>query len=354
MLATNKLPTSKQTSQESQRSDVPEWLYEDQADGVHPTFKYGLKSNDKYPAVPKYPVKRRLAEEIARKLEALASRYPELVREGVDAYASRVRANNWMMLTPRSDERLLRSWMKLVSKLEIERLDFQYIGFTIAKKKGDLKEQFERIGIDSPTNLRWVKASNQKNLRALRNLAVDVAYKSHGCGAVFRYVIAKAAIAQPWPIVAAGGIQVSPKLETASDISEDQNVLCSECHAPMLTCLPKRVGDECDGGSLSPNGRLLRYLYMHVTLDKSRHVWCCHFLEGGSKVSLLGFRTFPNVTSVLEFTDYWKVDPKFLGEQMTLEGGVWLEFNEELYRKIDCLIVVRNSCLKIKGHSMQG
>jgi hypothetical protein len=42
--------------------------------------------------------------------------------------------------------------------------------------------------------------------------------------------------------------------------------------------------------------------------------------QGGSKVSLLGFRTFPNVTSVLEFTDYWKVDPKFLGEQMTLEG----------------------------------
>jgi hypothetical protein len=61
---------------------------------------------------------------------------------------------------------------------------------------------------------------------------------------------------------------------------------------------------------------------MHVTLDKSKHVWCCHFLEGGSKVSLLGFRTFPNVTSVLEFTDYWKVDPKFLGEQMTLEGAL--------------------------------
>jgi hypothetical protein len=155
-----------------------------------------------------------LAEEIARKLEALAGRYPELVQKGVDAYASRVQANNWMKLTPRSDERLVKSWMKLVSKLEIERLNFRYIGFTINGKKGDLKEPFERIGTPRPPDVRWVKAPNRKNPGALRDLAVDVAHKSHGCGAVFRYVIAKAAIAQPWPIVSAGGVQGSPEQET--------------------------------------------------------------------------------------------------------------------------------------------
>jgi hypothetical protein len=199
MLATSKLPTSKLTFQLSQRSDVPEWLYADQADSLHPVFKYGLKSNSQYPDVPKHPVKQRLAEEIAHKLEVLASRYPELVREGVAAYAMRVQADNRMMLTPRSDERLLKSWMKLVSKLKIERLGFRYTAFTVDGQKGDLKEQFERIGIPRPPNVRWVKASNKKNLGALRNLAIDVIYKSCGCGATLRYVIAMAAIAQPWP-----------------------------------------------------------------------------------------------------------------------------------------------------------
>ena len=180
MLATSKLPTSKLTFQLSQRSDVPEWLYADQADSLHPVFKYGLKSNSQYPDVPKHPVKQRLAEEIAHKLEVLASRYPELVREGVAAYAMRVQADNRMMLT-------------------IERLGFRYTAFTVDGQKGDLKEQFERIGIPRPPNVRWVKASNKKNLGALRNLAIDVIYKSCGCGATLRYVIAMAAIAQPWP-----------------------------------------------------------------------------------------------------------------------------------------------------------
>lgn len=139
MLATSKLPTSKLTFQLSQRSDVPEWLYADQADSLHPVFKYGLKSNSQYPDVPKHPVKQRLAEEIAHKLEVLASRYPELVREGVAAYAMRVQADNRMMLTSRSDERLLKSWMKLVSKLKIERLGFRYTAFTVDGQKGDLK-----------------------------------------------------------------------------------------------------------------------------------------------------------------------------------------------------------------------
>jgi hypothetical protein len=50
------------------------------------------------------------------------------------------------------------------------------------------------------------------------------------------------------------------------------------------------------------------------------HFWKADPGQFSKAPKLLGFRTFPNVTSVLEFTDYWKVDPKFLGEQMTLEG----------------------------------
>jgi hypothetical protein len=286
-----------------------------------------------------------LAEEIARKLDALATTNPELVREGVDAYASRVQANNWMKLTRRPDERLIKSWMELVRSLEIKQLGFRYIGFTVAGKKGDLKEPFARLSTPVSPDVRWVKAPNQKNPGAVRDLAVDVAYESRGCGAVFRYVIAMAAIAQPWPTITVDSIQGSPAQEAVSGIPAAQGLICRECNTPMPARLPQRVAKKSDGESSSLNGPLLRHLYMQVTLNRSKHVWCCHFLEGGPKVALLGFRIFQNMTDVLAFTGYWKLDTKFVDEQMTVEGGVWLDFTEELYGMIGQLINMTNSCI---------
>jgi hypothetical protein len=245
-----------------QENDVREWLYGNENENMDSTFKYGLKSNKRYPLTPKHAARQKLAEEIACRLASLASRNRQLVQEGVTAYAGKVQADNRMVLTPRTNERLLRTWMKFVRELEIEHLSVRHTAFIVAgpegNSKSDLKEQCNRLGITKPMNVIWVKATNKRNFGALRNLAIDVVYKSRGCG-VFRYVMAMAAMSQPWtePVTQAESVQKSPEQKNAIEISEEQGVICSECNTPMPADLPDEPEKPTMGGRQSRRGNCL-------------------------------------------------------------------------------------------------
>jgi hypothetical protein len=134
-----------------QENDVREWLYGNENENMDSKFKYGLKSNKRYPLTPKHAARQKLAEEIACKLASLANRNRQLVQEGVMIYASKVQADNRMMLTPRTNERLLWTWMKFVRELEIEHLSVRHTALIVAGQEGnsksDLKEQCNRLGI---------------------------------------------------------------------------------------------------------------------------------------------------------------------------------------------------------------
>jgi hypothetical protein len=323
-----------------QENDVREWLYGNENENMDSTFKYGLKSNKRYPFTPKHAAKQKLAEEIARRLASLASRNRRLVQEGVMAYASKVQADNRMMLTPRTNERLLRTWMKFVRELEIEHLSVRHTAFIVAGQEGnsksDLKEQCNRLGITKPMNVVWVKAANKRNSGAGRNLAVDVVYKSRGCG-VFRYVMAMAAMSRPWPepVTPAESVQESPEQKNAIEISEEQGVICSECNSPLPTGLPRRTGEADDGRPAESKGQLLIPVYLHFILNRPKLVWCCHFFEDDRKVSPRRIYTVLSAWSILDMAKRGGADDKALGRQITLgSGGCWLRLTQELYTKL--------------------
>jgi hypothetical protein len=323
-----------------EEDDVREWLYGNENENMDSTFKYGLKSNKRYPLIPKHVARQKLAEEVACRLASLASRNPQLVQEGVMAYASKVRADNRMMLTPGTNERLLRTWMKFVRELEIEHLSVRHTAFILAGQEGnlksDLKEQCNRLGITKPMNVVWVKAANKRNSGALRNLAIDVVYKSRGCG-VFRYVMAMAAMSQPWPepVTPAESLQKSPEQKNAIEISEEQGVICSECNTPLPTGLPRRTEEADDGGSAESKGQLLRPVYLHFILNRLKFVWCCHFFEDDRKVSPRSIYTSPDAGRILEMAKSGRADDKAVGRQITLgSGGCWLRLDNEQYSKL--------------------
>lgn len=322
-----------------QENDVREWLYENEKEKMDSTFKYGLKSNKRYPLTPKHAARQKLAEEIACKLASLANRNRQLVQEGVMAYASKVQADNRMMLTPRTNERSLRTWMKFVRELEIEHLSVRYTAFIVAGQEGnstsDLKEQCNRLGITKPMNVVWVKAANKRNSGALRNLAIDVVYKSRGCGA-FRYVMAMAAMSQPWPEPAtpAEGVEESPEQKNAIEISKEQGLICSECNTPLPTGLPRRTGEVDDGRSAESEGQLLRPVYLHFILNRLKLVWCCHFFEDDRKVLPRRIYTSPDAGRILEMAKSGRADDNAVGRQITVgSGGCWLRLDNEQYSR---------------------
>ena len=176
-------------------------------------------------------------------------------------------------------------------ELEVEHLSVRYTAFIVAgpegNSKSELKEQCNRLGISKPMNVVWVKGANKRNFGALRNLAIDVVYKSRGCRA-FRYLMAVAAMSQPWPEPATPteGVEKSPEQKNAIEISEEQGVTCSECNTPLPTGLPRRTGEVDDGRSAESEGQLLRPVYLHFILNRLKLAWCCHFFEDDRKVSL--------------------------------------------------------------------
>jgi hypothetical protein len=330
----------KRKARKFQENDVREWLYGDEKESMDSTFKYGLKSNKRYPLTPKHAARQKLAEEIARRLASLASRNRQLVQEGIMAYASNVQADNRMMLTPRTNERLLRTWMKFVRELEIEHLSVRHTAFIVAGQEGnsksDLKEQCNRLGITKPMNVVWVKVANKRNPGALRNLAVDVVYKSRGCG-VFRYVMAMAAISQPWPELVAPteAIPEAPQQKNAINISEERCVICSECNTPLLASLPRRTGEGYDGESAESKGQLLIPVYLHFILNRPKLVWCCHFFEDDPKVSPKSIQAFPSAGSILGMAKRGRADDKAVGRQITMgSGGCWLRLTDEQYSNL--------------------
>jgi hypothetical protein len=182
-------------------------------------------------------------------------------------------------------------------------------------------------------NVVWVKAANKRHPGALRNLAIDVVYKSRGCGA-FRYVMAMAAMSQPWPEPAtpAEDGEKSSEQKYAIEISEENGVICSECNTPLPTVLPRRTGEVDDGRSSESEGQLLRPVYLHFILNRLKLVWCCHLFEDDGKVSPRSIYTSPDAGRILEMVKSGRADDKAVGRQITMgSGGCWLRLDNDQY-----------------------
>ena len=184
------------------------------------------------PVVPKPDPAKRLAAEIARQLGELSIRKPKLVEDAVMAYAESVQTENRMMLTSEADANHIRVWMQFVQELKNKSLSFRFTAYKVKNETGDLKHLFNQIGIRKLPAVHLVNAHNQNSRSALKQLGIDITSSSEradetprGCGA-FRYVMAIAAISQPWLSLAAQPARVRrlppDKLKT-SDTPGDQN-----------------------------------------------------------------------------------------------------------------------------------
>jgi hypothetical protein len=312
-----------------------------------------LKSDDRYPVAPKRATKRQLAKEIADRLDKVVSKNRQLVREGVMAYVSMVQADNRIVLLPSKEPHQIQAWMKLVHKLKIRHLDFRFTGLKVGGEKGNLKEQFKRLGIPRPSNVVWVNAHNQDSRAELKHLAIDVVYRSRGCG-IFRYVMAVAAISQPWLAPAPLDMPVpemsqeqpeaidiaeeptpldtlvpetSAEQAEANDNAEQQGALCCVCNTPLPSDLTPRTGEDFDGNAPP--------VFMHFVLNRSGK-WCCHFLEGNLRRGLKRTLTFDEA-KVREAAKRGGADATSGGEQLIEEGiamgrgGVWMNFTNDQY-----------------------
>lgn len=323
----------KRKPQKFQGDNVEEWLYATAEESLGSTIKYGVKSNKEYPRVPQWRSHRRLAEFIAGKLVCLARKNLRLVQDGLAAYAKFVQADSRMMLTPQTNPHLLQTWMKFVNKLEIDHLELRYIAFTVEGQKGDLKEQCQRLNLTWPIKeVTWVKASNQENRGAKRNLAIDVVYKSRGCS-VFRFVMAMATISQLWPVTPDASSQAGHEAD------EEQGITCSECNTSLPSVLPGISEGGVAVNSAALDGQPLQAVYMFFNLKRqSKPFWCCHFLENDPKPSLKKIHRVENTQSIFVMARRGRANEeviKLLGMQTTSgHGGCWLYLDRKEYTNL--------------------
>ncbi len=178
-------------------------------------FKFGHVSGLKYPANLVHLSSTRMAEQIASALQRLVKRDTDLVRQAIGTYVQNLQESNHLVLTKR-DWRYAheeggnrvhgyRDLIRFVNLLNVPGLTVQFIGYTVADMKPNLRSKLQLLGAKRGTAVHLTRARNQHSNAALDHLGMrfGCTLQKEGSAQVnssdaFRYVMAIAAICKIW------------------------------------------------------------------------------------------------------------------------------------------------------------
>jgi hypothetical protein len=185
------------------------------------TFRHQAGSYIRYPTAPVHTGPKKLALQIAARLDALAKREPLLVQNAMMTFVTNIQESHSLALTWKDwrradsvDGRLhlscFHDLVRLVGLLKVPGLIIQFEGYDRCEHSlADVRQRLKSIGAPSRTKLHLIRPANPKSQRNQEYLGLRIGCRSKqdpgskvSASEAFRYAMALAAICKIWEFAA--------------------------------------------------------------------------------------------------------------------------------------------------------